>query len=303
MYVLTRLIREKFHPLYALRRSKFFRTLILPMLDLPVACRLRFVKWKVYVRLVRNLSVIINSSVAEPGTGSLFVSICQLLHPQTFWDVGANIGWYAWLVLSLDDKLEAVLFEPDPDNAALIGKTLTKAGLQARARLVECAVSDCKGRASFGLDPLSSATGSLITGETFNERLLGFKPPCIEVETTTLDDVWQSGSRPPDLIKIDVEAAEHLVFAGAQSLIKQCQPIIVFECDSANVSSLTALLKDQGYSIVSADHPDAAVESSLNLLAVPSRHQRAMKDLFELWRRTYAVWENRPYKSPSGESA
>ena len=49
---------------------------------------------------------------------------------------------------------------------------------------------------------------------------------------TTIDEQVAGGSiPPPDVIKVDVEGAELLVFRGAKKTIESAQPYIVFEAD------------------------------------------------------------------------
>lgn len=288
---LTKFIRDRFHPLFVLRRSRLFVDWVMPVFDSPIACNLWRVNWKVYLRLARHLSLVLNSKLGEPGTGSLFLSLLKMTHPKIFWDIGANIGGYSWLLMSVNKDLQAVLFEPDPDNAWLIEKTISHAHLK-NAHLIRRAVSNEIGTATFAVDKVSSATGSLMIDQTFSERIFGHKPPCITVETTTLDSLWkQEGFSFPDIIKIDVEMAEHLVFEGAMELIKESQPVIIFECSSWNKPTLTRLLTEFGYIILGADHPDEPAESAVNLLALPIRYQSFLDQLIADWRREYAAWE------------
>ncbi len=138
---LTKLIRERFHPLQQLRKSKFFVSSVMPIIDVPIWCNLHLVDWKVRVRFATHLSWVLNDKIIEPGIGSLFVAIYKTIHPTIFWDVGANIGFYTWLMLSLDESMHAVLFEPDPPHVELLKETLVHAGV-TRAQLMRYAVSD-----------------------------------------------------------------------------------------------------------------------------------------------------------------
>ena len=51
----------------------------------------------------------------------------------------------------------------------------------------------------------------------------------IEVEVKRMDDVIPKEEN-IDLIKIDVEGAEYPVLRGAQRILTQCKPLIIFEC-------------------------------------------------------------------------
>ncbi len=282
---LTRFIRDKYHPLFALRRNKFFAQHLMPILDVPLACRLTGIKWKVYLRSVRNFSLILDSDSYDPGISSLFIVLSELTRPRIFWDVGANVGFYSWMLMSWDEEIEVVLFEPDPDNASLIAKTIKRASLK-NATLVRQAVSNKSGIAEFALDRASGATGTLHIESTFSDRLFGYQSSTIKVDTVSLDQRWrQNLAKPPDLIKIDVEMAEDLVFEGARDLIRNCQPIIIFECGTTTRPPLVAYLKALGYSIVNADEPDTSAETAVNILALPASHQAIFEQLLMAWRK------------------
>lgn len=286
----TKLIRERFHPLFALRRNRFFVERVMPLLDVTLRSRLYRVDFPVYLRTVRHLSLIANSRITEPGVSALLAAITQVWKPRTFWDVGANMGLHSWRLLTLDPQLHVLLFEPDPINAELIRKTINAAALQNRVHLRQEAVSDTQGTSEFALDPSSGATGSLITDNTFNERLFGQRPACISVTTVRLDDVCEQLADAPDLIKIDVELAEHLVIRGANQLLSQWLPTIVFECAPANQVEILSILRTLGYQLVGADHPDQPLEGALNLLAVPPQNQPHMPQLMSAWRQEYQSW-------------
>ncbi len=182
-YNLTKTLRQKFHPLHYLRKNQLFTKVIMPFLDISIAWHIYGVKWKVYMKLVRNLSWILNSRILEPEITTLFLAINKVLKPKCFWDIGANIGFYTWLLISHNSELEAVLFEPDRCNVELIKKTIKKAKIK-KASLIDNAVSDKTGRAKFAIDNLSSATGTLeISEQTFVQHHYKCNQDLLMVET------------------------------------------------------------------------------------------------------------------------
>jgi len=155
---LVRTVQNKYHPLHRLRRHRIFLDVVMPLFDFEVGSRLYGIDWSVQVRLARHLSWILNSRSGKPGITSLFLAMSKVLRPQVFWDVGACLGFYSWLLMSRDKDLKAVLFEPDPDNASLITSTIRRQRLEG-VRLVDRAVSDICGRAPFACDKAAGATG------------------------------------------------------------------------------------------------------------------------------------------------
>lgn len=257
----------------------------MPALDVVVARRLYAVGFPVYLRAIKHLSLIANSRIVEPGISSLFAAIQESAQIKVFWDVGANIGLHTWRLITKDPQLKAILFEPDPDNAALLKSTIRAADLK-QVQVMEVAVSDTAGSATFALDPSSGATGSLIVDQTFNQRLFGQAPRCITVPTVRLDDLLQTQD-PPDLIKIDVELAEHLVFRGATTLLAGQKPFIIFECGSENRSEIVERLQSLGYQVLGADHPAQPISGALNLLAIPPLYQEPAEQLLDRWKNQY----------------
>lgn len=296
LYSFAKTLRKKYRkisPLYQLRRNSFFVNHVLPSLDIPIYQKLHGVNWKVKLRLLRNLSWVLNSRILSPELASLFLAIENVLHPKVFWDVGANIGFFSWLLKSKNQDLNIVLFESDPDNIALLQGTISTSKL-TNVQLVDSAVSDEIGKAIFAIDKITGATGTLeISEQTFIQRQYGANPGFIEVNTVTLDHMWkQLGMHQPDLIKIDVEGSDKRVFDGATTLIRECRPIIVFECSSSTKQELISKLKSLDYFLFDADNINGSIDSAYNLLALPSHYAHLFNVIFNSWGaelKTYGI--------------
>jgi FkbM family methyltransferase len=90
------------------------------------------------------------------------------------------------------------------------------------------------------------------------------------VPTVTLD--WLAlHFRTPDVIKIDVEAAEVGVLAGGSSVLKQL-PTIICEVARQNANAVGEMLRDHGYSLFDGDCAEglrvAVSEAPPNTLAM-----------------------------------
>jgi FkbM family methyltransferase len=155
---------------------------------------------------------LLNPRTIEPEIVALFCAIDDLFQPTVFWDVGANNGYYGWLLKSRHRSMSIVMVEPDPDNAAMLRDTITRRAIPG-ITVLQAAVSDQPGSGLFALDRVSGATGSLASsGQRFNETHYGAASQVIPVETVRLDDLGTPQAR-PDFVKIDVEGHEH---AGAR---------------------------------------------------------------------------------------
>jgi FkbM family methyltransferase len=285
-------IRHRFHPFHQLKRSRLFSRYILPPLDRPLSRRLHGVNWPVRLRLMRHLSYVVDNRTVEPGICALFTAICRTFSPTGFWDVGSNIGFYTWLVLSECPGAKAVMYEPDPVNLGLIRETISRNKID-RVDVRAVAVADAAGELEFVVDAVSGFTGGLdLSQTTYVEEHYGLEQAKIKVPTVTLDAELESAV-PPSLVKIDVEEAEHLAFAGAGRLMSEIQPIIIFECSPENFSPLTEQLRQWGYDLLSAEAPDETFDGAPNVLAIP-KSLAGLKDQFmENWRAEYIRWTGR----------
>ncbi len=271
------ILRQRFHPLHHLRRNRLIAKNILPLLDQPVARRLHGVQWPVWLRRIRHATYGVDSRIVEPGELALFAVLCRAYKPRVLWDVGANMGLYSWLFLSQDPTAVATLFEPDPDNLALIDRTIETNGLD-RATIMRCAVSDRVGKTDFEIDPLTGHTGHLAGHLASSSD----GAETIRVPVVTLDHV-AANNPPPDIVKIDVEGAEALVFAGAASLLKDCRPIILFE-SFEGLKDVNAILVDADYQIFNGEDPDGSVEEAANFLAFPRKKTGDVEARRSEWR-------------------
>lgn len=265
-------LRERVHPLHQIRRVPLLRR-ALTRADVPVWATVHGVRWKVRVRLVRDLSYRLLRRSPEPHVTALVEAAVDLFRPRTFWDVGAYFGYYGLLVKSLDSEISVVFCEPDPENASLIHETLGRLPVNG-ARLIEAAVSAAAGRASFVADPVSGATGSLTAGESAAYRNWG-ESRLIDVETVTLDDVV-GGDAALDMLKIDVEGHEEDVVRGGLRTLERCRPLVLFECFHGG-GDICECLEQLGYEVFDAERFGPCSGQTSNFFALPPQH-RARKD-------------------------
>jgi FkbM family methyltransferase len=132
----------------------------------------------------------------------------------TVFDIGAHVGFYTLLGSVLVGPGGRVYaFEPLPRNLWYLREHIRINGIK-NATVVEVAVSDRTGQATFDIRP-SNSMGHLATDGD------------LEVRTVTLDDfVYSDGGPVPDYLKVDVEGSELGVLAGAESLLRRRHPII-----------------------------------------------------------------------------
>lgn len=134
----------------------------------------------------------------------------------TFLDVGANLGYYSFLIAN-KSEVNTILIEPLPANIKRIIESLDAVNINST--LFELALSDTTGRqVLYGTDnPSHSGAASLVRKELSQE---GFQ----EVSVDTFDRIWQILDKTAKLqdrvlIKIDTEGAENKVVAGMTQVL------------------------------------------------------------------------------------
>jgi FkbM family methyltransferase len=145
---------------------------------------------------------------------------------MTFYDVGANIGFFSLLAARLVGKEgRVVAFEADPEISARLREhvernafgriTVEEKAVWSEPRTVFFARTDPATSPDRGLGHVVSSGG----GNT------------IEVSAESLDDFTRIQPL-PDFLKCDVEGAEVEVFRGAERLLKEKRPGIICEMHS-----------------------------------------------------------------------
>ena len=193
--------------------------------------------------------------------------ILRMLHPgMTFFDVGANIGLFS---LAAGAKLrgkEAQLFAFEPCSAtfAILEKNLALNGL-TNVQTVHAAVSDAAGEAELFVNAaFKDGLNSLHDPSHTDAEVVGREA----VRTVTLDDfVSAAGLARVDVMKVDVEGAERLVFRGGQKLLARPDaPLILYEgyswCTAGfryHPVELLWLLADCGYELFVLDSASGRV--------------------------------------------
>ncbi len=155
----------------------------------------------------------------------VLVALEHLLSPgQVFWDIGANYGFMSlWVDRTFRGRVRTVAFEPAP----VVARTLRENLALNRANSVvveELCLSDREGPVTFytASDHTWNATLIASFARRYGEN------DAIEVMATTMDGYARAKGR-PDVIKVDVEGAEHLVIAGGETLLRDHPVSIVAE--------------------------------------------------------------------------
>lgn len=221
-------IRHHFHPLWWLRRRRWFQRLQ-TLIDFPVQKQVD--KIKVSVMWLRDLGYLLASNEAERKMMRCFGALLVDFKPAVFLDVGANVGIYSWTACNVSDPIDIWMFEPDEVNVRLLIQTIARNDLR-RVTLHEAAVSDDDGILEFLVDKVSGKTGSLEDHGGNAESLhhaYGMSATRT-VPSVRLDTFMEKLAGKRVLIKIDVEGVEDRVLRGARRILQEIRPVILIEC-------------------------------------------------------------------------
>jgi FkbM family methyltransferase len=189
---------------------------------------------------VRALKALLRDSRAE------FAAIWRHLRPGDIaCDIGANKGsfiyWLSWWV----GNGRVVAFEPQPELARALVNICGVIGLfnvKVEAKAVYSHSGDQDLFMPVGHQPGASLNRKALQGESFTT---------LSVPLVVLDEYFDASDR-VTLLKIDVEGAELGVFKGAERILRQHAPLLVFECENrhlapGNVQEIFSYLTDLGY--------------------------------------------------------
>lgn len=246
-------IRNTFHPLWKIRRTKWLNKM-LSMIDFTCGYKDQTLGIKVFIYWYRDLPYLFGQSyILEREVKSAINLILKFENVSKFWDVGGNIGYYSFFISSLLPKSEVVAFEPFHKNIKLFKHTIDFNRIK-NITVVGKAVSNKSGSEDFLVDDVSGATGqfnSLFRKEDNFQisNAYGLKK-IIQVETIKLDEMIKDDSEIPDLMKVDIEEAEELMFQGACKIVESKKTKIVIETYNPRVLEL---FKKNDYSIFLLD--------------------------------------------------
>jgi FkbM family methyltransferase len=166
-------------------------------------------------------------------------------------DVGANAGYHCLRMAALVGPAGSVhAFEPAPDAAALLRRSVELNGFAGRVRVEQAAVSDRRAAdVAFHLSALghNSGVASLVAHEWGTEH--GFFSPSrtTRVSTVTLDDYCAAaGLTACRVIKIDVEGTEQQVVQGMRGMLARGEPSFIL-CEARIGGGADRALRDCGF--------------------------------------------------------
>jgi FkbM family methyltransferase len=180
----------------------------------------------------RDLSVaphLLMSGEWEMNVTRHWLEMISRKKPSVIFDVGANVGYYG-LIAATRAEGQVHFFEANPRLAAILQRSLSANGLLLRGSVQNVLVGE-KSAETAQLVIHGDYLGSGSAHDVFLQRPRAYgetgSAERHTVTTLSLDDYCRQTGCTPQMIKIDVEGYEQLVFAGSVRLM-QAEELTVF---------------------------------------------------------------------------
>jgi FkbM family methyltransferase len=188
----------------------------------------------------------VQQGIGEPQVQQALVD--HLRPGMTFYDLGANIGYYSLIAARLVGLTGRVIpFEADPEIAARLRENLARNHF-SHATVEHKAIWSGATTVSFArVDPNTSPDRGLghVSADSSHDT--------ITVEAVSLDS-YVTAQNSPDFLKCDVEGAEVEVFRGADRLLTEKRTILLVEMHSPeNHRTLAQKFEQLGYTVRTLD--------------------------------------------------
>jgi FkbM family methyltransferase len=152
----------------------------------------------------------------------------HLKEGQTFWDIGANVGWFSIFASTIVGAGGRVVsFEPSPEVFDILSAhAKTSGGITA----IHSGIGNADELRLFAAHGKSSSAAFVEEVTKINSSFHPSVPiKNIEVELRRVDSLVKELRSKPSLLKIDVEGFELEVLRGASELLSIGRPILIIE--------------------------------------------------------------------------
>jgi FkbM family methyltransferase len=175
---------------------------------------------------------------------------------DTVWDVGANVGLFAFAAAFLAGAEGRVLaVEADDWLTSLLRRSAgSLPAAHAPVDVLTAAVSDAVGIAELSIASRGRAGNHLI--DLAGSSQTGGTREVHKVAAVTLDGLLDALPA-PHVLKLDTEGAEVRCLRGAERLLATCRPKIFCEVTAENAEAAGSILRRHGYLLFDAEVPAA----------------------------------------------
>ena len=190
----------------------------------------------------------------------IFVKLIEKVN--SFYDIGANIGYYSLLAAMLNKKIEIVAFEPAKGPLYYLKENVTLNNFQ-NIKIEALALSHKQGEIEFherfsskykyldyNLSGIGNARLDYLAEHFYSNK----------VKTTTFNNYIKDHKITSiDLIKMDTEGTENLILENADTILLKMKPIIICETLYNTIEpELDKIMRSYGYEFY--NHVEAGLQ-------------------------------------------
>ena len=202
-------------------------------------------RFDVYVSAGAQISVLSPRGVPVDPVHTRFID--RWVEPSSVvWDVGGNMGLFAFPAALKASAGEVYVFEPDVELANwLLRSSRLKINRRLPVTLMPFALSDQDNVASFLIAGHGTSMNKLEGCGPWHDDLFVTREKRM-VPTFRIDSIARRLKR-PDIIKIDVEGAELRVLEGGRETIAAARPVMLIEGPGELARGIGAFLRELDY--------------------------------------------------------
>jgi FkbM family methyltransferase len=212
-------------------------------------CRFGPYSFKLYSKCDDGIvaALLYNLPYNEKADLALFSELSK--KAKTIYDVGANTGVFSVLASKANPQAVIKAFEPNSVNAERL-KINLKLNAANNVQVKEMAVGDKDGEIEISVTHNGTITDVSSVNKEFSAGVYpGVEWDSRKVKMRSLDSISLEEGLKPGLIKCDVETFEMFVFKGADRILRESKPTIIFECflDDERKAFFDAVLSKYNY--------------------------------------------------------
>jgi FkbM family methyltransferase len=202
-------------------------------------------------------------------------------------NIGANVGFYSvFFAQKFPGVRKVYAIEPNPEAFSNLVWNIAQNNCVDRVEPIQICIGDTNGDIDFSIIPDMPEYSSI--GGVIHPAAKDYKQQSIKVRISSLKDAISSTEVNPQLIFVDTEGAELLVFRGAENILKEKCPLLIFECEDRLLRKFghtSAMLEDYlssiGYTVRNAFDPRLSLQHPFQgeAVAFPSAKMEWVKRL------------------------
>ncbi len=252
------------------------------------------VRFKYYSRADDSIAdtLFYGNHYIEHASIKAFLNIARL--SKVILDIGANTGLYTVIGAKSNPDATFYTFEPHPANCKRLRHNIQLNGLK-NVSAFQQAVGNTNSNIQFFVPKTGEIIDTSSALQDFSQSTYGGKISWIDITVgqTTLDNFVEMNSvSRVDLMKVDVEGYELMVFDGGKKLIEKFRPVIICEIflNDEKRNYFHQFIKQHGYvtytileeGLVRTDGELIQNETGLNYLFSTVRAEKVFTPLREV---------------------